>query len=105
MTLALVSLGCFGISDLLYKRAQLAGARPATFMVAQAVFYNLAAWVGALLTGNLQMNATIALYAPLGGTAAFLWSTLLMRSLRRGDASINVPELPADRSRGDPVSR
>ena len=91
VALALGSMALGGLSDFLYKRAQTHGVRPASFMVVQSLAFNVTSLVLALLTDGLAPDLTALRYA--GPTALTLFSAfyLFLRSLRDGDATVNVP--------------
>ena len=89
--LALGSMVLGGLSDFLYKRAQLGGIRPGSYMVVQSLLFNFTSLVLAVLTEGLAPDWTALHYA--GPTALTLFSAfyLFLRSLRDGDATVNVP--------------
>lgn len=91
IALALGSMILGGLSDFLYKRAQVRGLRPASFMVVQSAFFNLMALALAVLTDGLAPDWAALRYA--GPTALTLFGAfyLFLRSLRDGDATVNVP--------------
>ena len=91
MALALGSMALGGLSDFLYKRAQLRGVRPASFLVVQSVFFNLTSLALALLTDGLTPDETALRYAGPAGLVLFSAFYLFLRSLRDGDATVNVP--------------
>ena len=79
------------LADFLYKRAQVFGVSAASFLVVQAVFFNLTAWTLTLLGGGLDLGAPVFRYAPAAGVVFFSSVFLFLRSLRGGDATVNVP--------------
>ncbi|MCC7105066.1 MAG: DMT family transporter [Chloroflexi bacterium] len=88
---ALGAMVLAGVSDTLYKRAQLHGTRPASFFVMQAVVFLPACLLIALLTGTLVLTpAALQLGVP-AGLFLFGGQVLFLRSLQHGDATINVP--------------
>jgi uncharacterized membrane protein len=89
--LALGALLLSGLSDFLYKRAQLHGARPAAFLVVQSVFFNANSFLLALLTGGLHFEPTTLVHAIPAGVLLFSSLYCFMRSLRGSDATVNVP--------------
>jgi drug/metabolite transporter (DMT)-like permease len=79
------------LADFLYKRAQVFGVSAASFLVVQAVFFNLTAWTLTLLGGELDLGAPVFRYAPAAGVVFFSSVFLFLRSLRGSDATVNVP--------------
>ena len=79
-----------GISDYLYKRAQTRGVQPLTFIAVQSLFYNVCVFALAAYYG-VQLSLAAVLYGVAAGYTALPGVVLLLRSLRHGDATINVP--------------
>src|SRR5690242_3324201 len=68
--LALGAMLCFGIGDLIYKRAAAAGAESALFIMLQAWVYCPSITLYAWLTGTLRPDAA-ALWGSLAGFFSF----------------------------------
>lgn len=90
MALVLSSMTAAGISDYLYKRAQIRGVQPLTFIAVQSIFYNVCVFALAAYYG-VQLSLAALLYGIAAGYTALPAVVLLLRSLRHGDATINVP--------------
>lgn len=88
---ALGAMLLVGLADTLYKRAQLLGARPASFFVMQAVAFVPACAAIALLSGGLALTPTALQLGVPAGLLLFGGQILFLHSLRRGDATVNVP--------------
>lgn len=88
--LALGAMGCFGVGDLIYKRAAAAGAAAHRFMMIQS------SCVGVLMLAyGLAMQALVPSVASLWGAVAGLFAYTgyynFAKSLRSGNVSINAP--------------
>ncbi|HET7847508.1 MAG TPA: EamA family transporter [Pseudolabrys sp.] len=88
--LALGAMLCFGIGDLIYKRAAAAGGESALFIMLQAWVYCPSITLYAWLTGTLEPNAA-ALWGSLAGFFSFTAFYNFARSLESGAVSTNAP--------------
>ncbi len=87
---ALIAMLCFGASDLLYKRAALAGIESRHFMMLQAWVFCPVITLYAWLTGNLQLRSSAA-WGALAGLLALVGFYNFAQSLRTGSISVNAP--------------
>ena len=90
LALVMSSMMAAGVSDYLYKRAQTRGVQPMTFIAVQSVFFNVCVFALAAYYG-VRLDLATVLYGAAAGYTALPGVTLLLRSLRHGDATINVP--------------
>src|SRR5215212_9879027 len=88
--LALVAMVCFGIGDLIYKRAASEGVAAHHFIMVQAWFFCPLITLYALLTGTLVLNAA-AIWGTLAGLCALIGFYNFAHSLRFGAVSTNAP--------------
>lgn len=91
VVLAIGSMVLAGLSDFLYKRAQLRGIRPGSYLVVQSACFNVTSAVLALLTDGLIVDWTTVGYALPAALVLFSAYYLFLRSLRGGDLTVNVP--------------
>jgi transporter family protein len=87
--LALCAMLCFGLSDLVYKRAAAAGVAPHQLMTVQSWLYGLMVLIYGYATGGLVFN-TYALWGVLAGLFAFTGFYNFARSLAGGAVSVNA---------------
>ncbi|MFZ3360688.1 MAG: EamA family transporter [Xanthobacteraceae bacterium] len=87
---ALGAMVCFGIGDLVYKRAAAAGIAAGEFLMAQAWIFCPGVTLYAWLTGTLHPNAA-ALWGALAGLLLFVALFNFASSLRGGAVSTNAP--------------
>ncbi len=87
---ALVAMLCFGVGDLIYKRAAAAGIEPGQFVMLQAWVFCPGMTLYAWLTGTLDPHWS-ALWGSLAGLSALVAFTNFARSLQEGAVSINAP--------------
>ena len=91
VTLAVGSMILAGLADFLYKRAQVHGVSAASFLVVQAVFFNVTSWTLTSLSGGFVVSEAAFRYPSAAGVVFFFSVFLFLRSLRAGDATVNVP--------------
>jgi drug/metabolite transporter (DMT)-like permease len=87
---ALGAMLCFGIGDLIYKRAASAGAKASQFIMLQAWVFCPGVTLYAWLTGTLDPHLS-ALWGSLAGLFALVAFTNFARSLQDGAVSTNAP--------------
>jgi len=87
---ALVSLGCLGVSDFLYRWGHRAGVEGAPFMLLQNLAYMPTAVAMALFRDELVFSAALG-FGFLNGVLAFSAFLLLLYALRLGEAVSLVP--------------
>lgn len=87
---ALGALICFGLADLVYKRAARAGVLPHHFIMVQGWCFAPTVTVYGLATHTLRFEAT-ALWGALAGLFAFTAFYNFARSLKTGAVSVNAP--------------
>lgn len=87
---ALAALVCYGLADVIYKRAAMAGLRSEQFLMGQAWFYcpTIVAW--AWLSGRL-VPSWPALWGSAAGLAVLIGFYNYARSLRIGSVSVIAP--------------
>ena len=90
LAFALVAMVCFGVSDLIYKRAAAAGIEAGEFVMLQAWVFGPGVTVYAWLTGTLALHAS-ALWGSLAGLFLFVAMLNFAASLRGGAVSTNAP--------------
>jgi drug/metabolite transporter (DMT)-like permease len=87
---ALGAMVCYGLADLVYKRAATAGVKPHHFLMVQAWMFAPAMVVYALATGTLHVVAAAG-WGAVAGLCAFVGFYNFSRSLRDGVVSIIAP--------------
>ena len=87
---ALGAMLCYGLADLVYKRAAMAGVKPHHFLMVQAWMFAPAMVAFALATGTLHVVPAAAWGAAAGG-CVFVGLYHFTRSLRDGAVSVNAP--------------
>ena len=87
---ALAAMLCFGIGDLIYKRAAAAGIAASQFVMLQAWVFCPSVTLYAWLTGTLNLHWS-ALWGSLAGLSALVAFTNFARSLKDGAVSTNAP--------------
>jgi len=87
---ALVAMLCFGVGDLIYKRAAAAGIEAGQFVMLQAWVFCPGMTLYAWLTGTLDPHLS-ALWGSLAGLFALVAFTNFARSLQDGAVSTNAP--------------
>jgi uncharacterized membrane protein len=88
--LALAAMLCFGVGDLIYKRAAAAGMEASRFIMLQAWVFCPGITLYAWLTGTLKPDAA-ALWGALAGLFTLIALTNFARSLQGGAVSTNAP--------------
>lgn len=81
---------CFGLSDLVYKRAAGAGVAAHQLMMVQSWFYGVLVWLYGFAVGGIAFNLQ-ALWGALAGVFAFTGFYNFAKSLAGGSVSINAP--------------
>lgn len=87
---ALGAMLCFGLSDLIYKRAAAAGLKAGEFLMLQAWIFCPSMTLYAWLTGTLVFNPA-ALWGMLAGAVLFVALYNFSRSLQGGAVSTIAP--------------
>ena len=87
---ALAAMLCFGVSDLIYKRAAAAGIAPHQFVMQQAWVFCPGITLYAWATGTLDVHPS-ALWGSLAGVFALIAFINFSRSLEAGAVSTNAP--------------
>ena len=87
---ALGAMICYGLADLVYKRAAMTGVPPHQFMMVQTWFFLTFVTGYGLATGTLSYGKT-ALWGAAAGVFAFTGFYNFAQSLRTGSVSINAP--------------
>lgn len=88
--LALGAMVCFGLSDLVYKRAAAAGAAAHRFLMVQAACVGVCVLAYGLATQSLAASSA-SLWGAAAGLFAYTGYYNFARSLRLGNVSINAP--------------
>ena len=88
--LALGAMGCFGVGDLIYKRAASAGAAAHRFMMIQSSCVGVLMLAYGLVTQALVPSAA-SLWGAVAGLFAYTGYYNFAKSLRTGNVSINAP--------------
>lgn len=88
--LAVGALICYGLSDLVYKRAAATGVPPHQFMMVQTWFFLSLVTTYGLVTRTLLLGPT-ALWGAAAAVFAFTGFYNFAQSLRSGSVSINAP--------------
>ena len=81
---------CFGVADLIYKRAAAAGIKAGEFLMLQAWIFAPGVTLYAWLTGTLDLQPA-ALWGALAGLFLFVASYNFVQSLQGGAVSTNAP--------------
>jgi drug/metabolite transporter (DMT)-like permease len=87
---ALGAMSCFGVSDLIYKRATAAGFSAGEFLMSQAWIFCPTVTLYAWLTGTLRPQLSM-LWGGLAGFFLFIALFNFTRSLQGGAVSTNAP--------------
>ncbi|MBI2846431.1 MAG: DMT family transporter [Chloroflexi bacterium] len=92
IALALFAMLVGGVADFIYKEAQRRGIDEGVFVFYQATTFFVLVWVLTLSTGQLETIAPAAWkYGLPSGLLAYTGVLLFLKSLKGGDASVNVP--------------
>ena len=81
---------CFGVADLIYKRAAATGIKPVEFLKLQSWIFSPGVTLYALATGTLDLQPA-ALWGALGGLFLFVALYNFVQSLQGGAVSTNAP--------------
>lgn len=87
---ALGAMLCYGLADLVYKRAAMAGVKPHHFLMVQAWMFAPAMVAFSLATGALHVVPAAA-WGAAAGLCVFVGLYHFTRSLRDGAVSVNAP--------------
>ena len=87
---ALGAMVCYGLADLVYKRAATAGIKPHHFLMVQAWIFAPMVTAYALATGALRVVPAAA-WGGAAGLCVFVGLYNFTRSLRDGAVSVNAP--------------
>ena len=87
---ALSAMVCYGLADLVYKRAATAGIKPHHFLMVQAWIFAPVVTAFALATGTLHIVPAAA-WGATAGLCIFIGLYNFTRSLRDGAVSVNAP--------------
>lgn len=87
---ALAAMLCYGIADVIYKRAAMAGIKPHQFLMAQAWIFAPSIVVYALVTGTLHV-VPAAGWGAAAGLCVYTALYNFSRSLRDGAVSVKAP--------------
>jgi drug/metabolite transporter (DMT)-like permease len=90
LAFALGAMAMFGLGDVVYKRAALAGIPAHRFMMTQTWFFGPTVLAVGLVTGTLHWHAAV-LWAPVAAVFAFGGFYNFARSLASGSVSVNAP--------------
>lgn len=88
--LALGALACYGLSDLVYKRAAMTGVPAHQFMMVQTWFFLSLVTLYGIVTGTLVLG-TASLWGAAAAVFAFTGFYNFAQSLRSGSVSVNAP--------------
>ena len=87
---ALGAMVCYGLADLVYKRAAMAGVRVPQFLMLQAWFFAPAVLTYALAKDELHVVPAAA-WGAAAGLCIFIGFANFAKSLRDGAISVNAP--------------
>jgi drug/metabolite transporter (DMT)-like permease len=87
---ALGALVCYGLSDLVYKRAAVTGVPPHQFMMVQTWFFLSLVTLYGVVTGTLTFGME-SLWGAAAGVFAFTGFYNFAQSLKSGSVSVNAP--------------
>lgn len=80
-----------GASDFLYKRARSQGATPSSFLVIQAILFNLTNITMIIITGPLETSSYTILFGIIEASLLYSAFTIFMLSLSSRDVSASAP--------------
>lgn len=89
--LAVLSMLATGLSDFLYRRALIRSATPAFFLFLQSIFFNATNLTFVAYSGHVEISFLTILLGAGCASLVYLSVYLFLKSLREGQASINVP--------------
>jgi len=87
---ALVAMTCYGVGDLIYKRATVADIKPLHFLAAQSWLFCPLTLAYAAATGSLIVTPA-AIWGALVGLLLLIGLTAFLRSLANGPISVAAP--------------
>ncbi|MFQ5914048.1 MAG: EamA family transporter [Nitrospinota bacterium] len=88
--LALASMAVQSLADCVYKRSQVKGAVPETFLVYQSYSFGVTAFALVLAQGAFRSDLTAWKYGPACGLVGFAAYYFFLRSLKGGQVSVNT---------------
>jgi len=88
--LAIYSMLLTGSSDFLYRRARIKGASPEFFLFIQAIFFNSFNLIYIAFQKSLEISIATVFFGVCCGILAYSSVLLFLKSLSKGQASINV---------------
>ncbi len=87
---AIASMALQSLADCVYKRGQVNGIVPETFLVFQSYTFGLTALATTLVQGTFPAEPTAWKYGPVCGGLAFCAFYFFLKSLRLGQVSVNT---------------
>lgn len=90
LLLALFSMSALGASDFLYKKAQVSGMVPESFLAAEVPYFLSAALLFGYAAGDLNSNMASLIYGPPMGFTSFIGTFCFIQSLRDGEVGVNT---------------
>jgi len=87
---ALASMAIQSLADCVYKRAQVKGTVPETFLVYQSYSFGVTAFALVLALGVFRADLTAWKYGPACGLFGFAAYYFFLRSLKGGQVSVNT---------------
>jgi transporter family protein len=88
--LAVYSMLLTGLSDFLYRRARIKGVSPEFFLFIQAIFFNSFNSIYIAFQRSLEISIATVFFGVCCGILAYSSVLLFLKSLSKGQASINV---------------
>ncbi len=80
-----------GASDFLYKRARSRGATPYSFLVIQAILFNMTNITMIIIAGTFETSSYTILFGIIEASLLYSAFAIFMLSLSSGDVSVNAP--------------
>ena len=90
LTLAIAAMALMGAADAVSRRARQMDAPASTYLFAQSPFFVVTAIVASLVFARSEFSAAACWFGALAGLLAFGAMALLIKSLKRGHATVNV---------------
>jgi len=90
LTLAIAAMLLFGLADAVSRRARQMHAPVSTYMFVQCPFFTVSAVVASVLWTGHNFSLPAWGFASLAGVLGFAAMALLLKSLKLGEASVNV---------------
>jgi uncharacterized membrane protein len=87
---AIASMILQSLSDCIYKRGQVKGIVPETFLVFQSYSFGLTALILVIFQDTFRFDLTAWKYGPVCGLLAFAAYYFFLRSLKTGQVSVNT---------------